>query len=141
MEKTATMVWKHKKGRRKRMSNYFDNQKKWSWHISDKTVMVITDHGNHLHKVAITNVPIGEMVDNTGKVMGDAHRFAPHDFKEDTKLAESTETNTLVDNVTENNSMNDAIQTDTTEETSAVQSVEEESVDNSGEDCEDGLDI
>jgi hypothetical protein len=118
------------------MSNYFDNQNKWSWQISDKTVLVTTDHGNHTHTMEITNVPIGEMVDNTGKVMGDAHRSVSHDFKEDTELVENTETNTLVDNVDENNNVNDIIQTGTIEDASAVPSV-----DNNGEDCEDGLDI
>ena len=65
------------------MSNYFDNQDKWSWNISEKEVLVTTDHGDHTHTLDITNVPIGEMVDNTGQVMGDAYRVASHDFKED----------------------------------------------------------
>ena len=62
------------------MSNYFDNQDKWSWQISDKEVLVTTDHGDHTHTMDVTNVPIGEMVDHMGQVMGDAHRAASHDF-------------------------------------------------------------
>lgn len=42
------------------MSNYFDNQDKWSWQISDKEVLVTTDHGDHTHTMDITNVPIGK---------------------------------------------------------------------------------
>lgn len=63
------------------MSNYFDNQDKWSWQVNDDGVKVFTDHGDHTHTVDVSNVPIGEMVDNTGKTMGDAHRAASHDFK------------------------------------------------------------
>ena len=85
------------------MSNYFDNQDKWSWNISEKEVLVTTDHGDHTHTLDITNVPIGEMVDNTGQVMGDAHRAASHDFKEEA-------------------------------------GVEDDGID-SGEDCDDGLDM
>ena len=31
------------------MSNYFDNQDKWSWNISEKEVLVTTDYGDHAH--------------------------------------------------------------------------------------------
>ena len=113
------------------MSNYFDNQDKWSWNISEKEVLVTTDHGDHTHTLDITNVPIGEMVDNTGQVMGDAHRAASHNFKEDAGVdnLENTniEENTIGNNVTED------IQTDT--------SVEEDNGIDGGEDCDDGLDI
>ena len=36
----------------------------------------------HTHTMDITNVPIGEMIDNSGKVMGEAHRAVPHEYKE-----------------------------------------------------------
>lgn len=81
------------------MANYFDNQEKWSWKISENEVLVTTDHGNHTHTLEVTNVPIGEMVDNTGQVMGDAHRAASHDYKEDIEL-EDTEENTTGNNPT-----------------------------------------
>lgn len=68
------------------MSNYFDNQDKWSWQITDNEALVITDHGDHTHTIKVTNVPIGEMINHTGQVMGDAHRAASHDFKEDTEM-------------------------------------------------------
>lgn len=63
------------------MSNYFDNQSSYSWKVSQDSVLVTTDHGDHTHTLDITNVPIGEIVDNTGKVMGEAHRAASHDYK------------------------------------------------------------
>lgn len=52
------------------MSNYFDNQDKWSWQVDDDGVHVTTDHGDHTHTLDVTNVPIGEMTDNTGQVNG-----------------------------------------------------------------------
>ena len=63
------------------MSNYFDNQSSYSWNVSQDSVLVTTDHGDHTHTLDITNVSIGEIVDNTGKVMGEAHRAASHDYK------------------------------------------------------------
>lgn len=65
------------------MSNYFDNQSNWSWNVSKDSVLVTTDHGSHTHTLDVTDVPIGEMADNTGRVMGDAHRAASHDAKEE----------------------------------------------------------
>ena len=97
------------------MANYFDNQEKWSWQISDKEVLVTTDHGNHTHTLDVTDVPIGDMVDHTGQVMGDAHRAASHDFKEDAEIIDNVETeeSTEIDN----------------------------DGSGGGEDCEDGLDL
>lgn len=63
------------------MSNYFDNQSRWSWTCDGKSVRVETDHGNHTHSVDITNVTIGDMYEKLGKTMGDAHRAASHDKK------------------------------------------------------------
>lgn len=63
------------------MSNYFDNQKRWSWTCDGTSVKVETDHGDHEHKLDITNVSIGDICENTGKIMGDAHRAASHDKK------------------------------------------------------------
>ena len=96
------------------MANYFDNQDKWSWQVSDKEVLVTTDHGNHTHTLEVTNVPIGEMVDNTGQVMGDAHRAASHDFKEEAELESEI---------------------DEEEEIDASEGIDD------GEGCDDGLDI
>ena len=56
------------------MSNYFDNQTKWSWQNDGEKVIVTTEHSYpkvHTHTMDITNVPIGEMIDNSGKVMGE----------------------------------------------------------------------
>ena len=99
------------------MANYFDNQDKWSWQVSDKEVLVTTDHGNHTHTLEVTNVPIGEMVENTGQVMGDAHRAASHDFKEEAEM-ETMES-----------------EIDVGEEIDASEGIDD------GEGCDDGLDI
>lgn len=52
------------------MSNYFDNQEKYSWNVSTDGALVITDHGDHTHTLDITDISIGELVNNTGQVMG-----------------------------------------------------------------------
>lgn len=44
------------------MSNYFDNQTKWSWQNDGEKVIVTTEHSHpkvHTHTMDITNVPIG----------------------------------------------------------------------------------
>lgn len=107
------------------MANYFDNQTKWSWQISDNEVLVTTDHGTHTHTMEVTNVPIGEMMDNTGQVMGDAHRAASHDFKEEASV-ENNEENTIENNISGEIEPNSSVGDDGVE---------------GGEDCEDGLDI
>lgn len=63
------------------MANYFDNQKNWSWKVTDKSVQITTDHGSHTHTLDLTNVPIGNLSTNCGQTMGDAHRRAEHDYK------------------------------------------------------------
>ena len=64
-----------------KMSNYFDNQKSWSWTCDGTSVKVETDHGSHTHTVDITHATIGDMYDNLGQIMGDAHRASSHDKK------------------------------------------------------------
>ena len=122
---------------KKKMSNYFDNQDKWSWQINNKTVEVTTDHGDHTHTLNLTNVPIGEMVDHTGQVMGDAHRSVSHDFKED-NVVESID-NDSIKNLSENVSGDEVIQTNAMEssledkvDTEAIEEIEE---------CENSLDF
>lgn len=63
------------------MSNYFDNQNRWSWTVTNDSISVKTDHGSHTHNVDLSNATFGQMCDNTGKTMGDAHRNASHDKK------------------------------------------------------------
>ncbi len=75
------------------MSNYFDNQQKWSWDIDKNHVVVTTDHGSHTHSLEVTRIPIGDMVANTGQVMGDIHRSVPHDFKSPEKEAQMNNNN------------------------------------------------
>lgn len=105
------------------MANYFDNQTSWSWNVTADKAEVITDHGTHTHTLDLTEVSVGDLVDNTGQVMGDAHRAASHDFKEESDLSaepESAVENTAPapDPVVDNDGINDG-----------------------GEDCDDGLDI
>lgn len=82
------------------MSNYFDNQTKWSWKNDGERVIVTTEHNHpkvHSHTMDITNVSIGEMIDNPGKVMGEAHRAVPHEYKEN-KPHESPNNNKVKEN-------------------------------------------
>lgn len=66
------------------MSDYLDNQEKWSWTVDPKIgkVAITTDHGDHIHNLNLKDVTIGEISDNPGKVLGDAHRAAPHEYKD-----------------------------------------------------------
>ena len=73
------------------MSNYFDNQEKYSWNVSTDGALVITDHGDHTHTLDITDISIGELVNNTGQVMGEAHRAASHDYKTISSEAKNNE--------------------------------------------------
>ena len=68
------------------MANYFDNQSNWSWNVTDDKVTVTTDHGDHIHNLDLTNASIGDLQDNTGQVMGDAHRAADHEMKDEMDL-------------------------------------------------------
>ena len=63
------------------MSNYFDNQSSWSWNVTGDSISVTTDHGSHTHTLDLNNVTFGDMCDNCGQTMGDAHRDASHDYK------------------------------------------------------------
>ena len=107
------------------MSNYFDNQDKWSWQVSDNKALLTTDHGSHTHTLDVTKASFGDMVDHTGEVMGDAHRAASHDFKVDSEM-ESFEKNSVENDVSE------TIDTGSTVEDDGIVG---------GVDCEDGLDI
>lgn len=78
------------------MSNYFDNQTKWSWQNDGEKVVVTTEHEHpkvHTHTMDITNVAIGDMIDNPGKVMGNAHRSVPHNYKDGTTKSTSNKIN------------------------------------------------
>ena len=63
------------------MSNYFDNQKNWAWKVDGEQVSVFTDHGDHTHTLDLSKTTVGEMMDQPGKALGDAHRQASHDYK------------------------------------------------------------
>lgn len=63
------------------MSNYFDNQTSWEWHVSDNNTEVFTDHGNHTHTLNLSGISISQLASDTGRIMGNAHRASTHDFK------------------------------------------------------------
>lgn len=63
------------------MSNYFDNQTSWNWNITNDSITVTTDHGDHTHTLDLNNATFGDMLDHGDKTMGDAHRAASHDYK------------------------------------------------------------
>lgn len=67
------------------MGDYFDNESNAnaSWNVTGDKVEYVVDHGDHTHSLDLTNVTIGEMYENTNQVMGDAHREASHDYKDD----------------------------------------------------------
>ena len=75
------------------MPNYFDNQKRgWEWRVTDNKAEVTTDHGTHTHTLDLSSITIGEMSENTGKTMGEAHRNTTHDYKttEETNTPDSS---------------------------------------------------
>ena len=65
------------------MSNYFDNQRSWSWNVSEGKATITTDHGTHTHTLDVSNISVGTLSDPStmGKAMGDAHRSTTHDKK------------------------------------------------------------
>ena len=63
------------------MSNYFDNQDRWSWNVTEDSISVTTDHGDHTHTLDLNNATFGDMLDYGDRTMGDAHRAASHDYK------------------------------------------------------------
>ena len=125
------------------MSNYFDNQDKWSWEIHDGKATVVTNHGNHTHTLDVTDVPVGEMVNNTGQVMGDAHRASSHD-----PIVENEEMTSTGNTVSsENGTLGNSIQSDVNADISVgldteSGSVAEDSVESGPEvDFDDGIDM
>ncbi|MBR3517877.1 MAG: hypothetical protein IKO10_16365 [Lachnospiraceae bacterium] len=66
------------------MSDYFDNESNAnaSWNVTDDKVEYVVDHGDHTHSLDLTSVTLEEMYENTNQVMGDAHRAASHDYKD-----------------------------------------------------------
>lgn len=70
-------------------SNYLDNDSNdnWEWHNDGEKVEIVTIHEKpkpHMHKADITQVSIGEMIDNPDPIIGEAHRNSPHYYKDGT---------------------------------------------------------
>lgn len=81
------------------MSHYLDNQTSWEWHVDSKKAVVVTDQGTHTHTLDLTDVSVGELSDNPGKVLGDAHRAAPHDFKTKEESEMASEKNSFLERI------------------------------------------
>ena len=62
------------------MSNYFDNQSRWSWTVTDDKIQVETDHGDHMHHVGLEKATLGDLMDKPGQTLGNAHRAVEHDY-------------------------------------------------------------
>ena len=118
------------------MANYFDNQSNWSWDVSEKNVLVTTNHGDHTHTLNVTNVPIGDMVDNTGQVMGDAHRAASHDY-----IGADENAGTKTEFAEAENSPDEANSNIASEASAGEDASTDNEGPDEGEDNEDGLDI
>lgn len=67
------------------MSDYFDNNKKWEWKVDQEEgeAIVEVDHGDHTHKLDLTQIPAEELNENPNQYLGDAHRNSDHYPKED----------------------------------------------------------
>ncbi len=117
------------------MSNYFDNQKNWSWINSDGKVTVVTNHGDHTHTLDVTSVPIGEMVENGGKVMGDAHRASSHD-----PIVENDEVSNTVD-ITPQCDLKEGVTTGTDMENGGIAEDGDGIEGLEGVDADDGIDM
>lgn len=68
-------------------SNYLDNDSnsKWEWQNDGEKVIIVTRHDHpkeHEHRADVTEVPIGEMIDNPDPIIGQAHRNSPHYYKD-----------------------------------------------------------
>lgn len=65
------------------MSNYFANKNNQNAEIQvrENKVYVAVVHGNHTHTLDITNATAEDLLNNPGKVFGDAHRKSTHDKK------------------------------------------------------------
>ena len=68
------------------MSDYFKNNKKWEWKPEEGKAIVEVDHGDHTHRLDLTNTPVEDLNKNPNKLLGDAHRKSDHYKKEDDGL-------------------------------------------------------
>lgn len=115
------------------MGNYFDNQSNWEWHNSNGSIQVYTDHGTHTHTLDLTNIPIGAMIDNPGQTIGDAHRAASHDFKDEADLENAVPT--VTEDTMTNTDATNTVQTEVEADQGNTNDLDD------GEDCDDGLDL
>lgn len=65
------------------MSKYFDNKsnEKNEWKVTDTEAVIVVDHGSHTHSLDLTNATAGQMLNDSNRVLGDAHRAASHEKK------------------------------------------------------------
>ena len=64
------------------MSDYFENNKKSEWIVTNDTAKIVVDHGDHQHTLDVSQVDIHELAANPGQVLGDAHRASDHEKKD-----------------------------------------------------------
>ena len=65
------------------MGDYLENNKKWEWKVSDDKAIIEVDHGDHYHNLDVSQIPASEFKDNANQYLGDAHRAAGHDWKDE----------------------------------------------------------
>lgn len=65
------------------MTDYFDNNKKWEWNVDDDEAVIVVDHGDHTHRLDLSQIPADELNENPNKFLGDAHRASDHYYKDD----------------------------------------------------------
>lgn len=62
------------------MGDYLDNNSNddWEWKVGDGKAIIEVDHGDHTHKLDLTDVTIDEISENTNQTLGDCHRKSDH---------------------------------------------------------------
>lgn len=70
-------------------SNYLDNDSNtgWSWQVDGDKALIITKHDHpkeHEHRLDVTDIPVGEIVDHPDYIIGKAHRVSAHYYADGT---------------------------------------------------------
>ena len=64
------------------MTDYFDNNKKWEWKVTDDEAIIEVDHGDHTHQLDLSQIPAEDLNNNPNQYLGDAHRASEHYYKD-----------------------------------------------------------
>ena len=70
-------------------SNYLDNDSNtgWSWKVDGDKALIITKHDHpkeHEHRLDVTDISVGEIVDHPDYIIGKAHRVSAHYYADGT---------------------------------------------------------